>query len=694
MTTIKLKNGSGAPLAGDLVAGEPALDLTNKRLYTEDSGGTVIEVGTNPTSLTTGTFTSTGIDDNAASTAITIDGSQNVGIGTNPDNKLHVYKGASGHSWSFDSGDGFILENSDSVSINLATPSANSANILFSDADARGQGRIVYAHGSDYMGFHTAGIGNERMRIDSSGNLLVGTTTTDGGYDESDGGASTTFMGASIGGAANGSAFVSRRAAPLQLNRQANDGDIAVFRKNGTTVGSIGTFNSVPYFAGQNANAGGFRIDSTGSNGVIIPTTNTGANRDAATDLGYSSGGTNIRFRDLYLSNSVVVTTATNGTSLLDLGDTADSDIGRIAYDNSVDAMYFQTNNSERMRIDSSGNVGLGTTDTNSHRAAIDSGAGTSLGLMHKSSNSFSLMTFKASGTTQDVRLGVTGNDLLFQTNATERMRIDSSGNLLVGKTATGIGTVGAELKSTGELLATVNNDACAFLNRKSSDGDIIQLRKDGTTVGSIGSRAGNLFTTYTSNGYGLTGTATSNAVIPSFNGATSDNAVDLGGVAVRFDDIYATNGTIQTSDRNEKQDIEALSDAEQRVAVACKGLLRKFRWIDSVEEKGDDARIHFGIIAQDLQDAFTAEGLDAGRYAMFISTTWWESTEVIPAVEAQEAVVDEEGNVIEEAVEAQEERTVVNTYDTAEEAPEGSVERTRLGVRYPQLLAFIIAAI
>ena len=48
MTTIKLKNGSGAPTAGDLVQGEPALDLTNKRLYTEDSVGTVIEVGTNP----------------------------------------------------------------------------------------------------------------------------------------------------------------------------------------------------------------------------------------------------------------------------------------------------------------------------------------------------------------------------------------------------------------------------------------------------------------------------------------------------------------------------------------------------------------------------------------------------------------------------------------------------------------------
>jgi hypothetical protein len=50
-TTIKLKNGSGAPAASDLVQGEPAIDLTNKRLYTEDSGGSVIEVGTNPSSL-------------------------------------------------------------------------------------------------------------------------------------------------------------------------------------------------------------------------------------------------------------------------------------------------------------------------------------------------------------------------------------------------------------------------------------------------------------------------------------------------------------------------------------------------------------------------------------------------------------------------------------------------------------------
>ena len=50
-TTIKLKNGSGAPAASDLVQGEPALDLTNKRLYSENSSGTVVEIGSNPSAL-------------------------------------------------------------------------------------------------------------------------------------------------------------------------------------------------------------------------------------------------------------------------------------------------------------------------------------------------------------------------------------------------------------------------------------------------------------------------------------------------------------------------------------------------------------------------------------------------------------------------------------------------------------------
>ena len=287
-----------------------------------------------------------------------------------------------------------------------------------------------------------------------------------------------------------------------------------------------------------------------------------------------------------------------------------------------------------------------------------------------------------------------------------------NGGNLLVGTTSFDSSVNGFGMSSTGgPLYTTATAQRVAILNRRSSDGEILNFRKDNSTVGSIGTNSGFVFIEPASSGNGLTFLNTSVSPCQG-GGAISDNFLDLGTSSRRFDDIYATNGTIQTSDRNEKQDIEALSDAEQRVAVACKGLLRKFRWIDSVAEKGDDARIHFGIIAQDLQDAFTAEGLDAGRYAMFISSTWWETRTEVPAVEAVEAVyedvvipavLDEDGNEVEperteqqlvtEAVEAKDAYTRTDTYETLEEAPEGATERTRLGVRYPELLAFIIGA-
>jgi hypothetical protein len=232
-----------------------------------------------------------------------------------------------------------------------------------------------------------------------------------------------------------------------------------------------------------------------------------------------------------------------------------------------------------------------------------------------------------------------------------EAMRIDSSGHLLVGTTNTSPATNnvdGAVLRNEGHINVSRSGGVVGYFNRGTSDGTILDLRKDGSTVGSIGTKSGLLF--IETGDAGLTFDNSNNRIFPSNDGSASDNNLDLGHSSARFKDLYATNGTIQTSDRNEKQDIAELTDAEQRVAVAAKGLLRKFRWRNAVEEKGDEARTHFGIIAQDLQAAFAAEGLDAGDYAMFIHTTW-----------------------------------------TDEETGE---EKSRMGVRYSELLAFIIAAI
>ena len=99
------------------------------------------------------------------------DADGNVGIGTNsPDVKLHVYSSDVTQSWSDNAADLIKLEGS-VEGINFVTSSTGF--LSFSDADARAQGVIEYLHSSDSMQFDTAG--SERMRIDSAGNVGIGT---------------------------------------------------------------------------------------------------------------------------------------------------------------------------------------------------------------------------------------------------------------------------------------------------------------------------------------------------------------------------------------------------------------------------------------------------------------------------------------------------------------------------------------
>jgi len=322
--------------------------------------------------------------------------------------------------------------------------------------------------------------------------------------------------------------------------------------------------------------------------------------------------------------------------------------------DTDVSSVAFSTSGSEAMRLDSSGRLGIGTTSPSSAlhiKTSVDNSLSQGLVIERSANTDKGYINYQ--GGAFQIR-ATDGDPIAFGQVSNERARIDSSGNLLVGTTdsnvyndATGTGTV---IQSNGIMQLAANGGTPLYANRQGTDGDIIDFRKNGTSVGSIGSHAG-IYTYIGTDDTALLFAGNIDAVMPFSPSASNyrDNAIDLGTSSYRFDDIYATNGTIQTSDRNEKQDIAELSDAETRVAVAAKGLLRKFRWQSAVEEKGDNARTHFGIIAQDLQDAFTAEGLDAGDYAMFISSTW----------------TDDDG-----------------------------VEQTRLGVRYSELLAFIIAAI
>ena len=91
MATIVTKNsstGSAVPSASDLVEGELAVNTADKRLFTENNSATVVELGTTPSSLTTGVITSTSITTTGLLTAgglayPTADGSPSTVLATN-----------------------------------------------------------------------------------------------------------------------------------------------------------------------------------------------------------------------------------------------------------------------------------------------------------------------------------------------------------------------------------------------------------------------------------------------------------------------------------------------------------------------------------------------------------------------------------------------------------------------------------
>jgi len=146
--------------------------------------------------LADGTLAELNVDSNT----LAVDATNNrVGIGTSSPNVLgHFYKGASGRAWSVDGADVLAVEHSDTAVIDIRTPNANSGNIYFSDADARGRGSIGYAHSADAMIFRTASA--ERMRILSSGGITFnGDTAAANALDDYEEGTWTPIIASSAG---------------------------------------------------------------------------------------------------------------------------------------------------------------------------------------------------------------------------------------------------------------------------------------------------------------------------------------------------------------------------------------------------------------------------------------------------------------------------------------------------------------
>lgn len=135
--------------------------------------------------------------------------------------------------------------------------------------------------------------------------------------------------------------------------------------------------------------------------------------------------------------------------------------------------------------------------------------------------------------------------------------------------------------------------------------------------------------------GYSETNTSTNtkfltfgeNNLIPSV-----DAELSFGSAARRGDTAFFSTGTINTSDAREKTEAmpidEKVLDAVDRIEVTT------WRWLQRVKEKGDNARWHFGPVAQQVKEAFEAEGLNGLDYGVLCYDKW--DDEYIDVVNAE----------------------------------------------------------
>jgi hypothetical protein len=433
----------------------------------------------------------------------------------------------------------------------------------------------------------------ERMRIDSSGNVGIGTSSPTAKLH--------------VGAVSNIVGNLSPTAVIIgDINTSGSEETTLGIYQGGTSVGSaVGlvagvTSGASPYFAIKTRpTAGGdsierLRIDSSGTtslrnapagNALQFGTTSSGTYTErarvginASNGLDFAVNGTS---PDVTINTSGYVgigtssptnqlhITATNPTVYLETsggGATDSAFVQKFSNDFYIwnkevaGKLFLGTNNSTKLTIDSSGNVGIGTSSpTEKFHVVSDDGL---IAVQSANGNTvdaimggYMIYSADGSGPGPGNRAGIASYimdtfgvtyDLRFYTsnsssNLNEAMRIDSDGNVHVGGTSEA-GTGQVSLNGSGYIKARKNNVTGIF-DRITTDGDIVQFRKDGTTVGSIGTVNGDMYL-----GTGDTGLFFSdgaNYIMP-YNLSTlspADGLLDLGRDTNRFKDLYLSGG-------------------------------------------------------------------------------------------------------------------------------------------------------
>ena len=199
------------------------------------------------------------------------------------------------------------------------------------------------------------------------------------------------------------------------------------------------------------------------------------------------------------------VSTFAAGTALLPaLTTTGDTNTG--IYYPAADTFAITTGGTERYRVDSSGNVGIGVTPSawRSTQRALQVGAvgclfssTTSTGSTCIGRNVYESVagdyTYIANDEATLYEQGADGKHYWYNAVAgtgtiafTQAMTLDASGNLFIKKTASALGTVGIENSAAGYIQSTVTSDASLFCNRLATDGETIKFYRQTLQVGNI----------------------------------------------------------------------------------------------------------------------------------------------------------------------------------------------------------------
>ena len=350
----------------------------------------------------------------------------------------------------------------------------------------------------------------ERMRIDSLGRVGIGTSNPSYKVDISHN--ANALDGLTVRSTDSGSSA----GAQMILNGYGNSWGIAC----GSTAKNS---NSLTFsLDALGANTERMRITSTGSVGIGTSSITSGFKMEVIGDA---------RFGDVYNDDAV------------ELGWSAGGSAGFVqAYDRGASAFRDLILNNA-VTIDSSGNVGIGT----------DSPAGWGRALSLYNPTLDSGITFEGVGRKWGIGGGYTDGALRFYdfTGSSEAMRIDSSGNLLVGTTDSTLynNTTGGGANILSDGLTTIaretatTSDTVFVLNDTGAGGSIQEFRKDGSTVGSIGTLASAL--TIGSGDTGLFFQPAYDRILPvnTTLNATSDGDIDLGANVARFKDLYLSGG-------------------------------------------------------------------------------------------------------------------------------------------------------